>query len=359
MVFLDNEPEDGNNEDGNNWEDLREEVQDQLERSRQEIKEIALMLEQSELELNKLAQRNATITAQLNQVYEQFDTIPRADIRMTFDSALDAQQRLFVMRGQVDKLQSDQSHTEQQMVLLEKVMIALEGGQTKSAQSRSVSTTTETLEMLIQAREVERQRLARQMHDGPAQALSNFILQTEIALRFFDLDQTKAREELMNLMTTATAAFQKVRDFIFDLRPMMLDDLGLTPTLKRYVEAVKEKASMDIHLVITGTERRLESYLEVMIFRAIQELLRNATQHSQASLITVKVDISDTSVRVNVEDNGQGFDLESVENEGGMGLKVINDRVEMLGGFFEVDGVVNQGTSVSFQVPAVKSAVIE
>lgn len=359
MVFLDNEPEDGNNEDGNNWEDLREEVQDQLERSRQEIKEIALMLEQSELELNKLAQRNATITAQLNQVYEQFDTIPRADIRMTFDSALDAQQRLFVMRGQVDKLQSDQSHTEQQMVLLEKVMIALEGGQTKSAQSRSVSTTTETLEMLIQAREVERQRLARQMHDGPAQALSNFILQTEIALRFFDLDQSKAREELMNLMATATAAFQKVRDFIFDLRPMMLDDLGLTPTLKRYVEAVKEKASMDIHLVITGTERRLESYLEVMIFRAIQELLRNATQHSQASLITVKVDISDTSVRVNVEDNGQGFDLETVENEGGMGLKVINDRVEMLGGFFEVDGVVNQGTSVSFQVPAVKSAVIE
>ena len=96
------------------------------------------------------------------------------------------------------------------------------------------------------------------MHDGPAQALSNFILQTEIALRLFDMDQEKAREELVNLKNTATSAFQQVRDFVFELRPMMLDDLGLVPTLKRYVEAFKEQTNTNVRLAVSGVERRLE-----------------------------------------------------------------------------------------------------
>ena len=82
---------------------------------------------------------------------------------------------------------------------------------------------------VVEAQEAERQRLSRQIHDGPAQALSNFILQTEIAMRLFDIDTERARAELQSLKTSATSTFQKVRDFIFDLRPMMLDDLGLVP----------------------------------------------------------------------------------------------------------------------------------
>ncbi len=89
------------------WAALKEQIQTDLEQSRRELKEIALMLEQSQLEVNKLAQRNASITAHMQQMHAQFDTLPRADIRMTYDSALDAQQRLFVMRGQLEKLQSD------------------------------------------------------------------------------------------------------------------------------------------------------------------------------------------------------------------------------------------------------------
>ena len=86
------------------------------------------------------------------------------------------------------------------------------------------------------------------MHDGPAQALSNFILQTEIAMRLFDIDQEKARQELITLKNSATSAFQQVRDFVFELRPMMLDDLGLVPTLKRYVEAFKEQTNTSVRL---------------------------------------------------------------------------------------------------------------
>lgn len=342
-------------EEVSRWDALRNNIVETLEQAKREMGEIDLMLEQSQLEVNKLTQRNASISAHLQQVQGQFDSLPRTDIRMAYDSALDSQQRLFVMRGQLEKLQSDQAHLERHIMILEKVMQAMESG-SPEASRRSASDTVETVEMMVQAQEAERQRLARQMHDGPAQALSNFILQTEIAMRLFDLDTEKARDELNNLKLSATKTFQKVRDFIFDLRPMMLDDLGLMPTLKRYIEAYKDQPSMDVRLSITGTERRLESYLEVMIFRAIQELLTNAIRHSQATQVKVQVDMTENNVRITVDDNGKGFDVETLDEKSNLGLKVIRDRVEMLGGYMEVDSVSGQGTRVTFQLPAASNA---
>lgn len=340
----------------NPWDALRTGIEEELEQSRRELKEIDLMLEQSQLEVGKLAQRNASINAHLQQVQNQFDSMPRVDIRMAYDSALDAQQRLFVMRGQLEKLQSDHNHLKRYTTIIERVLGVLSGGLTHDNRPRTSSSTVETVEMMVQAQESERQRLSRQMHDGPAQALSNFILQTEIAMRLFDLDQGKAREELTNLKASATSTFQKVRDFIFELRPMMLDDLGLVPTLKRYVEAFKDQTKVDIRLSTTGMERRLESYIEVMIFRAIQELLNNAVRHSQASLIKVQLDLGDTNVKVSVDDNGKGFDLHIIEGRGNMGLKLIRERSEMLGGQMEVDSVIGQGTRVVVQLPVQAAA---
>jgi len=182
--------------------------------------------------------------------------------------------------------------------------------------------------------------------------LSNFILQTEIAMRLFDVDAEKAKEELANLKISATTTFRKVRDFIFELRPMMLDDLGLVPTLKRYVDAVKEQSGIEVRLSVTGNDRRLESYQEVMIFRAIQELLGNATRHSQATQVKVQIDMGDSNIRVAVDDDGKGFDVDSLPDHTGMGLRVIRDRAEMLGGMMDVDSTIGRGTRVNFQIPA-------
>jgi two-component system, NarL family, sensor histidine kinase DegS len=335
------------------WEALKIELQTELEQYRREQKEIALMLDQSQLEVTKLTQRNASITAHLQQVQTHFESLPRNDIRSSYDAALDAQQRLFVMRGQLEKLQSDHNHLARQIALLDRVVQVLESGLPKESRLRTSSETTETVERMIQAQEAERQRLSRQMHDGPAQALSNFILQTEIAMRLFDLDQEKARDELSNLKVSATGTFQKVRDFIFELRPMMLDDLGLVPTLKRYVDAFKDQTGMDIRLVVSGLERRLESYQEVMVFRAVQELLNNAVRHSQASTIKINMDMSESNVKLVVEDDGRGFDAEVLEDRNSMGLKVIRERVDMLGGYFDVESRLGHGTKVTFQIPAI------
>ncbi len=331
-------------------------LQQEIDDTQRELREIGLMLEQSQLEVKKLSERNATITMHLQQVESQINELPVSEVKIAYEAALDAQQRLVGMRGQLEKLQSDQSHLDRYLGMLRRVKLSLDGdgGSGKRGGKVLSGGNFANAEMLIQAQETERQRLSRQMHDGPAQALSNFILQTEIAMRLFEVDQEKARAELTNLKGAASSTFQQVRDFIFDLRPMMLDDLGLAPTIKRYCNAFREKNSIDVVVSVTGNERRLEPYLEVMIFRSMQELLHNTITHSQASQVKVQLDMGLQDIRLVVEDNGRGFDYEKVLLESkGLGIKVIRDRTEMLGGDFEIDSAMGQGSRISLIVPAV------
>lgn len=326
-------------------------IQAELDETDKALREITLMIEQSQGEVAKLSQRNAAITSHLQQVQNQIDKVPPQEIRGAYDSALDAQQRLLVMRGQLEKLQNEKSHLERFKTTL---AMARDAGATPVPTTSGLGgrNPLTSVEMLVNAQETERQRLSRQIHDGPAQALSNFILQTEIAMRLMDVDTTQAREELNNLKTSAMGTFQKVRNFIFELRPMMLDDLGLVPTVRRYCDAFKEQTGLDINVTVTGNERRLEPYLEVMLFRAIQEVLGNAARHGQATLVKVNLDMGEDRVRVSIDDNGRGFDPESLQQSNSLGLKLIRERSEMLGGILEVDSNPGKGTRVTFAVPA-------
>lgn len=324
-------------------------AQAELVDTQRALREISLMIEQSRSELTKLAQRNASIATHLQQVQGKIEQTPSQEVRMAYEAALDAQQRLFVMRGQLDKLQSDKDHLERYKKALEH--LGSPGSTSTGSAPALRKGPVAEIEMAVNAQEAERQRLSRQMHDGPAQAMANFILQTEIAMRLFDADPQQAKDELASLKSAALGTFQKLRNFIFELRPMMLDDLGLSPTVRKYVDAFKEQTGIDVSVTVTGTERRLEPYLEVMIFRAIQELLGNAARHSQASMIKMQVDMGNDAIRVSVDDNGRGFDPDAARGNSSLGLRLIRERVEMLGGTFDVDTAVGKGARIVFTIP--------
>ena len=328
-------------------EDSKWNIQAELDETNKEIKEVTLMVEQSQVEIGKLTQRNVAITASIQQLLKQSNSVSSEEIRIAYNSALDAQQRLLIMRGKLEKLQSDEKHLEKYRSVLER-MSEENGSEKTDGNEKGPSA---SLEMVINAQEAERQRLSRQMHDGPAQALSNFILQTEIAMRLLNVDIEQARGELVALKSAAMGNFQKVRNFIFELRPMMLDDLGMVPTIRRYADVFKEQSGVEVNVTITGTDRRLESYIEVKIFRAFQELLGNAARHGQASLIKVQMDLTDNQLKLVVDDNGKGFDPVLISQGGSLGLRLIKERVELLGGNFMVDSIVGKGTRVILSVP--------
>ncbi len=339
------------------WDLFVGQLQNELESSRRNLKEINLLLEQSQIEMNRITQRNKQVAEQLQQILNTFDSAPREDIRSAYKDMLETQQRLLVMKGQLEKMQSDQSGLERYVALLEKINQMVVSGAVKGGKGRE---STPTLEMLINAQESERQRLSRQMHDGPAQALSNFIVQVEIAARLLDLDPGRAKEELSALKTSAMGTFQKVRGFISDLRPMMLDDLGLVPTVKRYLDTFREQSGIETSLTVKGVEKRFENYLEVFIFRAIQELVGSCVRSNQDTpgkiQISVQVILEEHLVKVTVSDNGKGMDDSSLMDAEGIGLKLIKERIEMLGGDFDIDSAPGKGSRISLQVPVVEIA---
>ncbi len=338
--------------------DFTKHVKDEIDQSQRTLEEITLMIQQSQAELTRLTQRNASINGNLQQILAQIESVPRADIRSAYANAMDAQQRLLVMRGQLDKLQSDQNYLQKYIKTLNKFQEVVGDETLVGKGSGSKNPGSAILEMVIKAQEAERQRLSRQMHDGPAQTLSNFIVQTEIAARLFDLDPERAKGELNNLRQAAMSTFQKVRTFIFELRPMSLDDLGLYPTVRRYVEAFKEQTGLEVVLSLMGTEQRFETYVEVLVFRALQELMGNAARHNLDApgkvQINVAISVDDNLIKVTVTDNGKGFDPASLASSEGVGLKLIRERVEMLGGYIDIESGVGQGSKVSFQVPCIE-----
>ncbi|GAB4445040.1 MAG: sensor histidine kinase [Anaerolineae bacterium] len=343
-------------------EELLEEIRTEYERIQLQLRELGSLIEHSQLEVDKLAQRNQAIATRLKQVEDNFDTVPRSDIKATFDAAQDARQRLLTMRGQLEKLQSDKNNLEHFGSVLERVLTLVEGAEIvardDSAGLQSADgLTAATVIRIVEAQESERQRLARQMHDGPAQSLTNFILQAEICQRLFDKDPRRASEELNNLKAAASGTFQKVRDFIADLRPMMLDDLGVVPTVRRYVDNFQEKTGITVELAISGEERRLEAHREVMLFRGVQELLSNARDHANASRVKISLDMGMDNITATVEDNGRGFNPEEVMDRGSeeskaVGLSTLRERLELVGGTMRVNSTEGEGSTIRIQIPA-------
>lgn len=335
-------------------EQFIEDSQGRLEKMQRELQEIGLLVEQSQGEIEKLAQRNTSVTSRVRQMEAHFDTVPREDIRENYESALDAQQRLFTMRGQLEKLESDHKHLQASSDYINRALDLLGASPEIAVEEETPQAKGGMMGKIIQAQEEERRKISRQIHDGPAQVLSNFILQTEIAVRLFENDPEKAREELDTLKEAASASFAKVRDFIFELRPMMLDDLGLVPTVKRYAEAYKEKSGLEINVVSTGQERRIAAHREVVLFRAVQAVLANARDHAQATQVKIVIDMDADQIRVSIEDNGKGFDPEIIQQEeyATHGLALISNQIEELDGSIEIDAKPAEGTRISVSLPA-------
>lgn len=339
---------------------LGDEAHTELEQVQKELKEIDLLLQQTSAEVDRLGHRNAQAAGTLKQLETNLDTVPRADLQAAYTAALDAQKRLFMMRGQLEKLQSDQNNISRYVQYLRKVAESLASIPDKGAvavpavAAESDTSSQSSIVRIIEAQEQERQRLVRQLHDGPAQSLTNLILQAEICERVFDSDTNRARHELGELKTAVTSTFQKVRDYMFDLRPMMLDDLGLLPTIRRYVDHFNEKSSVPAVLTVTGSERRFAPYKEVVVFRVIQELLANVRSHSHATRAQILIDVNDDHILVTVEDNGSGFNLAEVLNSPqtkGIGLSTLRERVSMLRGDVRIDSAVGRGTKITLQMP--------
>lgn len=206
---------------------------------------------------------------------------------------------------------------------------------------------------ILQAQEEERKRVAREIHDGPAQSMANVVLRAEIAERLMVNQQMEmAVKELKDLKTMVRQSLADVRQIIFDLRPMALDDLGLIPTLRKFIPELAKREDLKIELNFTGRERRLPSGMEVAVFRLIQEILNNVIKHAKATTVFVNVEINEEAIKVEIQDNGVGFEKDEViKNKDHFGLIGMKERIQLLEGEYDIESEKNKGTTVFLQVP--------
>ncbi len=206
---------------------------------------------------------------------------------------------------------------------------------------------------IIRAQEEERRRLARDMHDGPAQMLANVMLRAEICERLLDADLAQVRGELRSLKEVVRGSIKDIRKVIFDLRPMALDDLGLVPALKRYISDVKEQRGLLVELSVQGLDRRMPSVVEVAGFRIVQEGLNNVLKHARAAKVQVKIEFGKDALLISITDDGQGFAVDEALTERGehFGLLSMRERVQLLEGTCQIESAPGRGSSVMVRLP--------
>ncbi|WCN38122.1 sensor histidine kinase [Aneurinibacillus uraniidurans] len=205
---------------------------------------------------------------------------------------------------------------------------------------------------IIQAQEEERKRVARDIHDGPAQSMANVALRSEIVEKMLNQNRIdEAKGELRLLKELTRASLVDVRKIIFDLRPMALDDLGLTPTLRKYLEEYEKRHHIETKLTLLSPERRLQSSIEVAVFRLIQESLNNTAKHADAKRVEVKLEFKPKKVLFMVADDGIGFEKQAKGERPQFGIMGMQERVKLLQGTMKIDSKPGEGTVLFFGIP--------
>jgi len=211
------------------------------------------------------------------------------------------------------------------------------------------------LSHVTKVQEEERKRIARELHDDTSQALYALSRQVDNFARNNSRQAPNTTAFLKELQEQLNKTLQGIRRFTQELRPSMLDDLGLLATLRWQVSDLEKQSGVEVRLTVIGIERRFSAEMELTIFRIVQEALRNVEKHAQASKVEVKIEFCEGKTKISIGDNGKGFDsgrsLADLPREGKLGIAGMEERVRLLNGNMRIESKPDKGTKVMIEVP--------
>ena len=350
---------------------ISEQSKDDYEKIKKELEDIKKKIQQLIIENDQLDKETMESRRYLAKVSRYFDRYTEEEVKEAYDRASnlrvlsmenqlketeyrkrrdDLERRLNTMLETIER--ADQLVSQISIIMnyltfdLKHVGEALENAQQKQ----------EFVIQILEAQEEERKRVSREIHDGPAQMLARSLLQSQLVEKVYvDRGGQAALKELKRLREDIRETLIEVRRVIFDLRPMNLDDLGISAALKKYLAEVNHlENTVEISFNERGEFKRLQSNYEVAVFRIIQECVTNALKHGKPSNITVQLEWLSDKLNVIVKDDGKGFNLDEVKGQS-FGLVGMKERVELLKGTMTTKSVINKGTIHIIQIPFMES----
>lgn len=347
------------------------------EQSRQSFEEMKLELGIVRTKLQDIIQENDMLEVQVKQararlaeVSQNFRTYSEEQVHQAYNAANTFQIRQSVvqseekllrgrrddlernMRGLLDTIEKADQLVNQVNVVLNYLSEDLKdvGPALKNAKMKE-----DFAIRVIEAQEEERKRISREVHDGPAQMLANVLLRTDLITRSYDEKGVeRAIQELRDLKGMVRDTLHEVRRIIYDLRPMALDDLGIVPTLKKYLNSVQDyNKGTYIEFSSRGEDRRMPMNYETAIFRLVQESVNNAIKHGSAKEIRVNFEWLKENVNISIKDNGTGFDM-ALTKQNSFGIVGMKERIDLLDGTMDIQSEIGQGTRIMFIIPIKK-----
>jgi len=219
---------------------------------------------------------------------------------------------------------------------------------------RKESARGQLLQKVLMVQEEERKRVARELHDETTQSILALVMRLEAASAVPDKEVGRIKGMLNEVRSLAVSTLDNVHKIIFDLRPSVLDDLGLLSAIRWYAQNRMGELGIKARVEVTGEERVLPPHVEIALFRVAQEALTNIAKHARALNVLVNVEFRDAEIAIEVEDDGKGFDMQKTRRQGtsrGVGLMGMQERVELLGGEIHIESKRGSGTRIAVSVP--------
>jgi len=208
---------------------------------------------------------------------------------------------------------------------------------------------------ILEAQEIERQRIARDIHDTTVQNLTSLVHKCELCTKLIDIDSTRAKLELISMSNTIKTVINDMRGIIYNLKPMSLDDLGLSVTVKRFANRIMDYNNIEVRVNANEETKEILPIIKLTMFRIIQEACNNVLKHANATEITIDILYEEKYITVIIKDNGDGFsNTHHEDNEtqsSSFGLSIMRERISILSGNIDIQSERGEGTTVIVTAP--------
>jgi len=209
---------------------------------------------------------------------------------------------------------------------------------------------------ILESQEIDRQRIARDLHDTTVQNLTSMVHKAELCVKLIDIDSIRAKLELNTMSNTLKSVINDMRGIIYNLKPMTLDDLGLTITIERYANKIMDINNIHVKVQSNEETKEILPVIKLTIFRIIQEACNNVLKHANASMINIDITYDEHRIRVIIKDDGSGFNMDrlhpvTTEQSSSFGLSIMKERTSLLSGTLDIQTEKGKGTTVTVNVP--------
>ena len=319
-------------------------------------------------ETEKLTKEEKESRQKLFLVSKNIGEYSESDIRKAYNEAKDKQVQLLLKREEEQNLIRERNQLE---IRLKKNYEIVEQAESLMSKMKSVmdflvsdlvdlGKTISNLEdktqigmKIIKAQEEERRRIARDIHDGPAQNIASLVIKTEIVEKLLKRGNIHIEDELKDIKTQLRAVLKEIRGIMYDLRPISLDEVGLIPTIERMAADMSYEKNIAIEIKKISDYPIFNSLNKLIVYRIVQESLNNIIKHSGAKNVVIRMDVRQDSINGSVSDDGKGFDTDSfmeAKNKS-FGLSSMKERAEIAHGSITIKSVVGKGTKIMFSIP--------